>query len=33
MGKLTKDADIVANLRVDVAPFGVGYWVADWVLR
>jgi hypothetical protein len=32
MGELTKDADIVANLRVDVAPFGVGYWVADWVL-
>lgn len=32
MGKLTKGTDIVANLRVDVAPFGVGYWVADWVL-
>lgn len=32
MGQLTKGADIVANLRVDVAPFGVGYWVADWVL-
>jgi len=32
LGQLTKDADIVANLRVDAAPFGVGYWVADWVL-
>jgi hypothetical protein len=32
LGKMTKGADIVANLRVDVAPFGVGYWVADWVL-
>ena len=32
MGELTKGTDIVANLRVDVAPFGVGYWVADWVL-
>ncbi len=32
LGELTKGADIVANLRVDVAPFGVGYWVADWVL-
>ena len=32
LGELTKDADITANLRVDVAPFGVGYWVADWVL-
>ncbi|MBC7633339.1 hypothetical protein [Aeromicrobium sp.] len=25
-------ADIRANLRVDVAPLGVGYWVADWQL-
>ena len=32
LGELTKGADITANLRVDVAPFGVGYWVADWVL-
>ncbi|KQV76847.1 hypothetical protein ASC61_18605 [Aeromicrobium sp. Root344] len=32
LGELAKGADIVANLRVDVAPFGVGYWVADWVL-
>ena len=33
LGKMTKGADIDASLRVDVAPFGVGYWVADWVLR
>jgi hypothetical protein len=33
LGELTKGADIVANLRVDVAPFGVGYWVADWRLN
>jgi hypothetical protein len=32
LGELTKGAAIVADLRVDVAPFGVGYWVADWVL-
>jgi hypothetical protein len=32
LGQLTKGAGIVAHLRVDVAPFGVGYWVADWVL-
>lgn len=32
LGHMTKDADIVAHLRVDAAPFGVGYWVADWVL-
>lgn len=32
LGELTKGADIVARLRVDMAPFGVGYWVADWVL-
>ncbi|KAA1398164.1 hypothetical protein [Aeromicrobium ginsengisoli] len=32
LGELTKGADVAANLRVDVAPFGVGYWVADWVL-
>lgn len=32
LGELTKGADIVASLRVEVAPFGVGYWVADWVL-
>jgi hypothetical protein len=33
LGALTKGADIDARLRADVAPFGVGYWVADWVLR
>ena len=33
LGKMTKGADIDASLRVDVAPIGVGYWVADWVLR
>jgi hypothetical protein len=32
LGELTKDADIAAHLHVDVAPFGVGYWVADWLL-
>lgn len=32
LGELTKGTDIAANLRVDVAPFGVGYWVADWVV-
>jgi hypothetical protein len=32
LGEMTKDADITARLREDVAPFGVGYWVADWVL-
>lgn len=32
LGELTKGADIVANLRVDVAPYGVGYWVADWMI-
>lgn len=32
LGELTKGADITASLRVDVAPYGVGYWVADWVV-
>ena len=32
LGELTKGADITARLRVDVAPFGVGYWVADWMV-
>lgn len=32
LGQMKKSADVVAHLRVDVAPFGVGYWVADWVL-
>lgn len=33
LGELTKGADIVARLRYDSAPLGVGYIVADWVLR
>ncbi|AXT85177.1 hypothetical protein C6I20_08245 [Aeromicrobium sp. A1-2] len=33
LGEMTEGANIIARLRVDVAPFGVGYWVADWVLR
>lgn len=32
LGDMTKGADITARLRMDVAPFGVGYWVADWRL-
>lgn len=32
LGHLTKGADVNAQLRVHMAPFGVGYWVADWVL-
>jgi len=27
---MTKGTDLTARLRCDVAPFGVGYWVADW---
>lgn len=30
-GQTSKGATIAARLRCDVAPFGVGYWVADWV--
>lgn len=30
LGNMTKDATITARLRENVAPFGVGYWVADW---
>lgn len=26
-----RGASVDAHLRVDVAPLGVGYWVADWV--
>lgn len=29
-GEMTKGADVTATLRWDGAPFGVGYWVADW---
>ena len=31
-GSMTKDAAITPRLRSDTAPFGVGYWVAGWVL-
>jgi hypothetical protein len=29
---MTKGADVTAQLRWDGAPFGVGYWVADWTI-
>lgn len=32
LGELTKGTDVTARLRYDEAPFGVGYFVADWVL-
>lgn len=32
LGDMTKGADVTARLRVDEAPFGVGYFVADWVV-
>jgi hypothetical protein len=32
LGEATKGTDVVARLRCDVAPFGVGYWVADWTI-
>jgi hypothetical protein len=32
LGEITKGANVAARLREDVAPFGVGYWVADWVI-
>ena len=32
LGEMTKGADITARLRWDGAPFGVGYWVADWAI-
>lgn len=32
LGEMTKGADVSARLRWDGAPFGVGYWVADWTL-
>jgi len=28
----TKDASVTAQLRYNEAPFGVGYWVANWSL-
>jgi hypothetical protein len=30
--EVAKGATVTARLRVDEAPFGVGYFVADWVL-
>lgn len=32
LGELTKGTDVTARLLYDGAPFGVGYFVADWVL-
>ena len=32
LGEMTKGADVTARLRWDGAPFGVGYWVADWAI-
>lgn len=31
LGDMAKGADVTARLRYDEAPFGVGYFVADWV--
>ncbi|WP_332644770.1 hypothetical protein [Aeromicrobium sp.] len=30
LGEMTKDATITAQMRANVAPLGVGYWVANW---
>ena len=32
LAQLTKGAAVIAHLRYDAAPLGVGYVVADWVL-
>lgn len=32
LGDMTKGAEVVAHLRFDSAPLGVGYVVADWLL-
>lgn len=32
LSEMAKDAEIVAQLRESSAPFGVGYWVADWAI-
>ena len=32
LGEMTKGAHVTARLRWDGAPFGVGYWVADWTI-
>jgi hypothetical protein len=31
LGVIAKGAEVTAQLRYDEAPFGVGYFVADWV--
>jgi len=31
MGHMTKDANVTPHVRYDAAPFGVGYWVAEWM--
>jgi hypothetical protein len=33
VAETAKGATIDAQLHVDEAPFGVGYFVADWVMR
>lgn len=33
LGDMTRGASVTARLRYDGAPLGVGYLVADWVLR
>lgn len=33
LGDMTKGADVVAHVRYDSAPLGVGYVVADWVVN
>ncbi|MGJ9414115.1 hypothetical protein ACHAAC_15540 [Aeromicrobium sp. CF4.19] len=30
VARTTEGAEVVSRLRHDSAPFGVGYWVADW---
>jgi hypothetical protein len=32
LGETMKGAEVEANLRFNAAPFGVGYWVADWTV-
>ena len=32
LSEMAKDATITAQLRANVAPFGVGYWVANWAI-
>jgi hypothetical protein len=33
LGQMTKGTDVTATMRWDGAPFGVGYWVADWTIN